>query len=310
VRVVKSAKGLFDDSDSDGGDAADVEELEELLYVNVQPPGAPVAIVRAAPALSAAPAEAAATSASTGASSAVERFSGLQGSTPRTLTAAAASVVSALPPLSAPIKHSKPALSPDGFDLGESAVPLTDDGALLRTLLSQSAEAAPPALTAGQGLPLPAMAPGFAGGGPGPGGSLRWAVTKRMTPDELVRAESRFTPAKTWPFPLDDFQREAIVRMETQGSSTALFVAAHTSAGKTVVAEYAIALSVAHRTRCIYTSPSESRFVVSLRDYQAKTKFHFLFALQSRLSPIKSTMTCARSTAELTVDVWVSSLAT
>ena len=34
-----------------------------------------------------------------------------------------------------------------------------------------------------------------------------------------------------------------------------VFVAAHTSAGKTVVAEYAIALSQKHMTRTIYTSP-------------------------------------------------------
>ncbi len=34
-----------------------------------------------------------------------------------------------------------------------------------------------------------------------------------------------------------------------------VFVAAHTSAGKTVVAEYAIALAMKHMTRCVYTSP-------------------------------------------------------
>ena len=34
-----------------------------------------------------------------------------------------------------------------------------------------------------------------------------------------------------------------------------MFVAAHTSAGKTVVAEYAIALARKHMTKAIYTSP-------------------------------------------------------
>lgn len=34
-----------------------------------------------------------------------------------------------------------------------------------------------------------------------------------------------------------------------------ILVCAHTSAGKTVVAEYAIALSKKHKRRCIYTSP-------------------------------------------------------
>ncbi len=42
-----------------------------------------------------------------------------------------------------------------------------------------------------------------------------------------------------------------------------VFVAAHTSAGKTVVAEYAIALSMKHMTRCVYTSPIKVRVVCS-----------------------------------------------
>lgn len=59
-------------------------------------------------------------------------------------------------------------------------------------------------------------------------------------------------PALTYPFELDDFQKRAIYRLE-QGNC--VFVAAHTSAGKTVVAEYAIALSMKHMTKTIYTSP-------------------------------------------------------
>lgn len=49
-----------------------------------------------------------------------------------------------------------------------------------------------------------------------------------------------------YPFPLDPFQQAAVVCME-RGES--VFVAAHTSAGKTVVAEYAIALCKQHKTR-------------------------------------------------------------
>lgn len=59
-------------------------------------------------------------------------------------------------------------------------------------------------------------------------------------------------PAISYPFELDDFQKRAIYRLE-QGNC--VFVAAHTSAGKTVVAEYAIALSMKHMTKAIYTSP-------------------------------------------------------
>ena len=49
-----------------------------------------------------------------------------------------------------------------------------------------------------------------------------------------------------WPFELDVFQKQAILHLEKHES---VFVAAHTSAGKTVVAEYAIALSLKHMTR-------------------------------------------------------------
>jgi superfamily II RNA helicase len=34
-----------------------------------------------------------------------------------------------------------------------------------------------------------------------------------------------------------------------------VFVAAHTSAGKTVVAEYGVALGIKHKRKVIYTSP-------------------------------------------------------
>ena len=47
-------------------------------------------------------------------------------------------------------------------------------------------------------------------------------------------------------------QREAIYHLE---NNECVFVAAHTSAGKTAIAEYAIALAAKHMTRCVYTSP-------------------------------------------------------
>ncbi len=49
-----------------------------------------------------------------------------------------------------------------------------------------------------------------------------------------------------WEFELDTFQKQAVYLME---NSENVFVAAHTSAGKTVVAEYAIALSFKHKTK-------------------------------------------------------------
>ena len=47
-----------------------------------------------------------------------------------------------------------------------------------------------------------------------------------------------------------------------------VFVAAHTSAGKTVVAEYAIALSMKHMTRAIYTSPIKALSNQKFRDFK------------------------------------------
>ena len=47
-------------------------------------------------------------------------------------------------------------------------------------------------------------------------------------------------------------------------------VAAHTSAGKTLVAEYAIALSRRHMTKTIYTSPIKSLSNQKYRDFKLK----------------------------------------
>jgi ATP-dependent RNA helicase DOB1 len=59
-------------------------------------------------------------------------------------------------------------------------------------------------------------------------------------------------PAKEYPFTLDAFQREAVIAIE-KGQS--VLVSAHTSAGKTAVAEYAIAASLRDGSRVVYTSP-------------------------------------------------------
>ncbi|XP_078490119.1 superkiller complex protein 2-like [Ciona intestinalis] len=70
--------------------------------------------------------------------------------------------------------------------------------------------------------------------------------------------------ARTWPFELDTFQKQAVLKLEDRRS---VFVAAHTSAGKTVVAEYAIALSAKHMTRVIYTSPIKALSNQKFRDF-------------------------------------------
>ncbi len=71
--------------------------------------------------------------------------------------------------------------------------------------------------------------------------------------------------ARTWPFELDTFQQEAVYHLENGDS---VFVAAHTSAGKTVVAEYAIALAAKHMTKAIYTSPIKALSNQKFRDFR------------------------------------------
>src|SRR5277367_1630107 len=71
--------------------------------------------------------------------------------------------------------------------------------------------------------------------------------------------------ARQWPFELDTFQKEAVYHLECGDS---VFVAAHTSAGKTVVAEYAIALAAKHMTKAIYTSPIKALSNQKFRDFR------------------------------------------
>ncbi|KAI0081161.1 ATP-dependent RNA helicase [Panus rudis PR-1116 ss-1] len=71
--------------------------------------------------------------------------------------------------------------------------------------------------------------------------------------------------AHQYPFELDTFQKEAVYHLEMGDS---VFVAAHTSAGKTVVAEYAIALAAKHMTRAIYTSPIKALSNQKYRDFK------------------------------------------
>ena len=59
-------------------------------------------------------------------------------------------------------------------------------------------------------------------------------------------------PAKNYKFTLDPFQSQSVLCIENDQS---VLVSAHTSAGKTVVAEYAIALSLKQKQRVIYTTP-------------------------------------------------------
>lgn len=73
-------------------------------------------------------------------------------------------------------------------------------------------------------------------------------------------------PAKEYQFELDTFQKQAILCLEQHEN---VLVAAHTSAGKTVVAEYAIAMSIKRNsTRVVYTAPIKALSNQKFRDFR------------------------------------------
>ncbi|RMZ55556.1 hypothetical protein APUTEX25_000139, partial [Auxenochlorella protothecoides] len=71
--------------------------------------------------------------------------------------------------------------------------------------------------------------------------------------------------ARQYPFTLDPFQQTAINCLEAGHS---VLVAAHTSAGKTVIAEYAFAMALRDKQRVIYTSPLKALSNQKYRELQ------------------------------------------
>ncbi|KAF2879988.1 hypothetical protein ILUMI_26176 [Ignelater luminosus] len=76
-------------------------------------------------------------------------------------------------------------------------------------------------------------------------------------------------PAKTYQFTLDPFQRESILCIDNNQS---VLVSAHTSAGKTVVAEYAVAISLKNKQRVIYTTPIKALSNQKYREFYDEFK--------------------------------------
>ena len=77
---------------------------------------------------------------------------------------------------------------------------------------------------------------------------------------ELPTPKKMDKPAKEYPFTLDPFQAQAVGYIEKEES---VLVAAHTSAGKTAVAEYAIAKALNEGQRVVYTSPIKVSLLVT-----------------------------------------------
>ena len=100
-------------------------------------------------------------------------------------------------------------------------------------------------------------------------------------------------PARTWKFDLDPFQRTAIKCLEATES---VLVAAHTSAGKTVVAEYAIAMALRDHQRVIYTSPIKA---LSNQKYRDLSEIFTDVGLMTGDVTLKETASCLVMTTEI-----------
>lgn len=100
-------------------------------------------------------------------------------------------------------------------------------------------EQAPGVETAKTELPIPVV-------------GLRGSGDADPTPEEVDFYLAGRKLSRSFPFQLDTFQKKAVYHIE-RGEN--VFVGAHTSAGKTVVAEYAIAKSFENKAKVIYTSP-------------------------------------------------------
>lgn len=100
-------------------------------------------------------------------------------------------------------------------------------------------------------------------------------------------------PAKHYQFILDPFQKEAILCIDNNQS---VLVSAHTSAGKTVVAEYAIALSFRNKQRVIYTTPIKALSNQKYREFYEE--FHDVGLITGDVT-INPTASCLIMTTEI-----------
>ena len=106
-------------------------------------------------------------------------------------------------------------------------------------------------------------------------------------------AAAGVAPAKEYAFELDPFQRASIECIE-RGEN--VLVAAHTSAGKTVVAEYAVAAALRSSRRVIYTSPLKALSNQKFRELQED--FHDVGLLTGDVS-VRPEAACLVMTTEV-----------
>ncbi|CAK8579420.1 unnamed protein product [Lathyrus sativus] len=101
------------------------------------------------------------------------------------------------------------------------------------------------------------------------------------------------TMAKTYTFALDPFQQVSIACLERNES---VLVSAHTSAGKTAIAEYAIAMAFRDKQRVIYTSPLKALSNQKYRELNQEFKDVGLMTGDVTISP---NATCLVMTTEI-----------
>lgn len=119
--------------------------------------------------------------------------------------------------------------------------------------------------------------------------------------ETVIKSGSAYRPipheplctAKKYPFELDTFQRISIAAIERDES---VLVSAHTSCGKTVVAEYAIAQSLLSHQRVIYTSPIKALSNQKYRELQEEFKDVGLMTGDVTINP---TASCLVMTTEI-----------
>ena len=96
-----------------------------------------------------------------------------------------------------------------------------------------------------------------------------------------VDGSAPLDPSKVFPFPLDDFQLEAIDALN-QGHS--VVVSAPTGSGKTLVGEYAIHRALAHGQKVFYTTPLKALSNQKLRDFREQFGDHNVGLMTGDLS--------------------------
>ena len=87
------------------------------------------------------------------------------------------------------------------------------------------------------------------------------------TDDIDIKKFSELDLAMEFPFELDIFQKRGIIRVQNHQN---VLVCAHTSSGKTVVAEYGISMTRRNKKRIIYTSPIKALSNQKYRDFKEK----------------------------------------